>query len=127
MLIYRNVTSKKINRREERRVQLKAKYSRSFLDGFDHSTDLVDEIEKIKRYEKDILRKIKLSKEKKVSISKYTAFNSEKTKRLRPNLYEKYGKYIELSFSYSEDSNKLKNDWEIIRNFEANEKKKGNL
>lgn len=73
MLIYRNVTSKKINRREERRVQLKAKYSRSFLDGFDHSTDLVDEIEKIKRYEKDILRKIKLSKEKKVSISKYTA------------------------------------------------------
>lgn len=61
------------------------------------------------------------------SPGKRSTFNSEKTKRLRPNLYEKYGKYIELSFSYSEDPNKLKNDWEIIRNFEANERKKGNL
>ena len=61
------------------------------------------------------------------SPGKRSTFNSEKTKRLRPNLYEKYGKYIELSFSYSEDPNKLKTDWEIIRNFEANEKKKGNL
>lgn len=73
MLIYRNVTSKKINRREERRVQLKAKYSRSFLDGFDHSTDLMDELEKIRQYEADKLRKIKRSKEKQVSVSKYTA------------------------------------------------------
>ncbi|HAP3574401.1 TPA: hypothetical protein IUD81_002634 [Enterococcus faecalis] len=57
---------------------------------------------------------------------KRSTFNSEKTRRLRSKLYEKYGKYTELSFSYSEDPNKEKSDWEIIRNFENNETRKNN-
>lgn len=52
------------------------------LDSFDHSTDLVKERKEIKRYESDILRRIKQSTEKQVSVSKYMAdFTPEEKRR----------------------------------------------
>ena len=49
---------------------------------------------------------------------KRSSFNSDKTRRLRPTLFEKLGKYEEISFRYSIDPLKEKEDWEIIRNLE---------
>ncbi|EMJ4211535.1 hypothetical protein RD728_002311 [Enterococcus faecalis] len=52
-----------------------------------------------------------------------SSFNTEKTKRLRETLFEKLGKFEELSFRYTKNPLKEKEDWEIIRNFENRNKK----
>lgn len=48
---------------------------------------------------------------------KRSIFNSEKTKLLRPELYELYRVDKYLSFAYTNDSSKEKTDEEIIENF----------
>ncbi|MFS1134930.1 DUF6037 family protein [Enterococcus hirae] len=44
-------------------------------------------------------------------------YNDEKTRRLRPDLYKIFGIHKDISFSYSDDPNKTKTDWEILHNF----------
>lgn len=47
-------------------------------------------------------------------------YNDEKTKLLRPKLYDALGKYKEVSFLYSNDPNDEKDTTIIIGNFEKN-------
>lgn len=44
-------------------------------------------------------------------------YNDEKTRRLRPDLYKIFGIHKDISFSYSDDPNKTRTDWEILHNF----------
>ncbi|QWH15279.1 hypothetical protein EXW38_28985 (plasmid) [Bacillus mycoides] len=46
-----------------------------------------------------------------------SAYNAEKTKLLKPELYEALGKYKELSFFYSTDKSEEKDSATIIANF----------
>lgn len=75
---------------------MKTRYSRSFLDGFDHSI-VMDELKKITQYETDILRKIKRSKEKQVSVSKYMADFTPEEKRRFLGLIKRFDR-VKISY-----------------------------
>ncbi|MFP3153369.1 DUF6037 family protein [Lachnospiraceae bacterium ZAX-1] len=47
-------------------------------------------------------------------------FNSDKTKLLRPELFEHFRNNTEISFCYSDDESKKNNDAVILRNFASN-------
>lgn len=54
---------------------------------------------------------------KRLAIGNRTVFNDNKTRLLRPTLYEKFKNDKKISFYYSEDEGKLKSDAEIIISF----------
>ena len=66
------------------------------MDGFDHSI-VMDELKKITQYETDILRKIKRSKEKQVSVSKYMADFTPEEKRRFLGLIKRFDR-VKISY-----------------------------
>ncbi len=54
---------------------------------------------------------------KRLTEGKRTIFNDNKTRLLRPSLYNKFKDDTKISFCYSDDENKLKSDAEIISSF----------
>ncbi|EGO8095171.1 hypothetical protein KI126_002303 [Enterococcus faecium] len=73
----------------------------SFIDGFDQSNNKKKEQENIRQYESDILREIKCSKEKQVSVSKYIANFSLKEKRCFLGLIKRFER-VKISYRWEE-------------------------
>lgn len=78
------------------------KYSHhSFIDGFDQSNNLPKEQQRIRQYESDILRRIKRSKEKQVSVSKYIANFTPEEKRCFLGLMKRFDR-VKISYRKEE-------------------------
>lgn len=73
----------------------------SFIDGFDQSNSLAKEQQRIRQYESDILRRIKRSKEKQVSVSKYIANFSPEEKRCFLGLIKRFDR-VKISYRKEE-------------------------
>ena len=73
----------------------------SFIDGFYQSNNLLNEQQRIRQYESDILREIKCSKEKQVSVSKYIANFSLKEKRCFLGLIKRFDR-VKISYRWEE-------------------------
>ena len=74
------------------------KYSHhSFIDGFDQSNNLPKEQQRIRQYESDILRRIKRSTEKQVSVSKYIADFTPEERRCFLGLMKRFNR-VKISY-----------------------------
>lgn len=73
----------------------------SLISGFDRSNNLFNEQQRIRQYESDILRRIKRSKEKQVSVSKYIANFSLKEKRCFLGLIKRF-EHVKISYRWEE-------------------------
>ena len=72
-----------------------------FIDGFYQSNNLLSEQQRIRQYESDILRRIKRSKEKQVSVSKYIANFSPEEKRCLLGLMQRFDR-VKISYRKEE-------------------------
>lgn len=145
-LRFENVTDKFETWANSKELMSNAKTIREFF-GIDYSKQLGVEFQtlfaalgnaipyafssKRKNKNKDILSSFVISSDPEDPNRKYCfavrrtggtrrPYNDEKTKLLRPKLYDALGKYKEVSFLYSNDPNDEKDTRTIIENFEKN-------